>query len=167
MSPHCPTLVGASLCNDTCLGGDTAPYAWNPHSIPTIHSHPWLGPLPKGLTLAFGPSACVCVCERERERQFSGLCDHAVSLCICVLVGGLLKAGYAAHKGFPGGASGKESACQRTRHKRHRFDPWAGKIPWRGNGSPLQYSCWENPMDRGAWRPTVHGVAKNRTRLSR
>ena len=35
-----------------------------------------------------------------------------------------------------------------------------------GNGNPLQYSCLENPMDRGAWRATVHGVAKSRTRLS-
>jgi len=35
-----------------------------------------------------------------------------------------------------------------------------------GNGNPLQYSCLENPMDRGAWWATVHGVAKSRTRLS-
>ena len=35
-----------------------------------------------------------------------------------------------------------------------------------GNGTPLQYSCLENPMDRGAWWAAVHGVAKNRTRLS-
>ena len=35
-----------------------------------------------------------------------------------------------------------------------------------GNGSPLQYSCLENPMDRGAWWATVHGVARSRTRLS-
>ena len=35
-----------------------------------------------------------------------------------------------------------------------------------GNGNPLQYSCLENPMDRGAWEATVHGVAKSRTRLS-
>ena len=35
-----------------------------------------------------------------------------------------------------------------------------------GNGTPLQYSCLENPMDGGAWWATVHGVAKNRTRLS-
>ena len=35
-----------------------------------------------------------------------------------------------------------------------------------GNGNPLQYSCLENPMDGGAWRATVHGVAKGRTRLS-
>ena len=35
-----------------------------------------------------------------------------------------------------------------------------------GNGSPLQYSCLENPMDGGAWEAVVHGVAKSRTRLS-
>ena len=35
-----------------------------------------------------------------------------------------------------------------------------------GNGTPLQYSCLENPMDRGAWRAAVHGVAEGRTRLS-
>ena len=35
-----------------------------------------------------------------------------------------------------------------------------------GNGNPLQYSCLENPMDGGAWWAAVHGVAKNRTRLS-
>ena len=35
-----------------------------------------------------------------------------------------------------------------------------------GNGTPLQYSCLENPMDRGAWWATIHGVAKSRTRLS-
>ena len=37
--------------------------------------------------------------------------------------------------------------------------------PGEWNGNPLQYSCLENPMDRGAWRATVHGVAKSRTRL--
>ena len=35
-----------------------------------------------------------------------------------------------------------------------------------GNGTPLQYSCLENPMDRGAWWAAVHGVARNQTRLS-
>ena len=38
--------------------------------------------------------------------------------------------------GFPGGASGKEPACQRRRHKRHGLDPWAGKIPWRRAWKP-------------------------------
>ena len=36
----------------------------------------------------------------------------------------------------------------------------------KGNGSPLQYSCLENPMDRGAWQAAVHGIAKSGTRLS-
>ena len=39
-------------------------------------------------------------------------------------------------------------------------NPWVGKIPWRQKWQPLQYSCLEIPMDRGAWWATVHGVAK-------
>ena len=52
--------------------------------------------------------------------------------------------------------------------KRHGFNPWVGKTPspGEGNGNPVQYSYLENSMDGGAWRATVHGVAKNRTRLS-
>ena len=58
---------------------------------------------------------------------------------------------------------GKESAC-------NVGDPgliprW-GRCPGGGNGNALQYSCLENPMDRGAWRATVHGVAKSQTQLS-
>ena len=49
--------------------------------------------------------------------------------------------------GFLGGISGKEPACQCRIHNRRRFGPWVGKIPWRRE----QYSCLENPMDRGAW----------------
>ena len=44
--------------------------------------------------------------------------------------------------------------------------PDSGRPPGEGNGNPLQYSCSENPMDRGACRATVHGVAKSWTRLS-
>ena len=44
--------------------------------------------------------------------------------------------------------------------------PGLGKSPGEGNGNPLQYSCLENSMDRGAWRATVHGVAKSLTGLS-
>ena len=43
---------------------------------------------------------------------------------------------------------------------------WLGSSPGEGNGYPLQYSCLENSIDRGAWRATVHGVTKSRTRLS-
>ena len=44
--------------------------------------------------------------------------------------------------------------------------PGSGRSPGEGNGSPLQYSCLENPMDGGAWWATIYGVAKSRTRLS-
>ena len=42
-----------------------------------------------------------------------------------------------------------------------------GRSPGGGHGNPIQYSCLENPMDRGVWRTTVHGVAKSQTRLKR
>ena len=65
--------------------------------------------------------------------------------------------------GFPGGSDGKESAC-------NEGDPGSipglGRSPGEGNGYPLQYSCLENSMDRGAWWATVHGVTKSQTRLS-
>jgi len=44
--------------------------------------------------------------------------------------------------------------------------PGWGRFPVGGNGNPLQYSCLENPMDRGAWRTRVHGVMKSWTQLS-
>ena len=43
--------------------------------------------------------------------------------------------------------------------------PGLGRCTGEGDGNPLQY-CWDDPMDRGAWQATVHGVAKNQTRLS-
>ena len=51
------------------------------------------------------------------------------------------------------------------------FDTWVWFLGWEdspggGHGKPLQYSCLENPMDRGAWWATVHGATKSRTRLS-
>ena len=52
--------------------------------------------------------------------------------------------------GLLGGASYKEPDCQRRRGKRHGFVPWVRKIPGGGHGNPLQYSCLENPTDRGA-----------------
>ena len=62
--------------------------------------------------------------------------------------------------GFPGGNGGKESAFQCRRQKRCRFSHWVGKIPGGGYGNPLQYSCLDNPMDRGTWWATVHGVTR-------
>ena len=57
---------------------------------------------------------------------------------------------------------------QRTRLQCRRpgFNLWAGKIPWRRKWQPTPVFLPENSMDREAWRATVHGVAKSRTRLS-
>ena len=43
--------------------------------------------------------------------------------------------------------------------------PGSERFPGAGRGNPLQYSCLENPMDRGAWQVTVHGVTKSQTWL--
>ena len=59
--------------------------------------------------------------------------------------------------GFPGGSDGKESACKAGDLG---LVAGSGRSPGEGNGNPLQYSCLENPMDRGAWRATVYRVAK-------
>ena len=65
--------------------------------------------------------------------------------------------------GFPGGSDGKESACNVGDPD---LIPGSGRSPGEGNGNPLQYSCSESIMDRGAWWATVHGVAKSQARLS-
>ena len=53
--------------------------------------------------------------------------------------------------------SGKEPTCQ---CRRHEFNPWIGKIHWRRKWQPTPIFLQGNPMDRGAWRAAVHGVAK-------
>ena len=64
---------------------------------------------------------------------------------------------------FPGGSESK-SVCLQCR--RPGSTPGWGRSPRGGNGNPLHYSCLENPMNRGAWRATIHGVAKSQTRLN-
>ena len=65
--------------------------------------------------------------------------------------------------GLPQWLSNKESACKVGDPG---SIPGSGRCPGGGHGSPLQYSCLENPMDRGAWQATVHGVTKSQTQLS-
>jgi len=65
--------------------------------------------------------------------------------------------------GFPSGANNKESACQYGRHKDMSSISGLGRSPREGNGIPLQYSCLESSMDRGAWQATVHGVTRSWT----
>ena len=74
-----------------------------------------------------------------------------MSLVICI------------HQGFPGGSVAKESACNAGNLG---SIPRLGKSPGEGNGNPLQYSCLENLLGRGAWQATVHGVTKSQTPLS-
>ena len=61
-------------------------------------------------------------------------------------------------EGRSGGSDSKESACSTGDPG---LIPGSGRSPGEGNGYPLQYSCLENSMDRGAWWAKVHGVAKN------
>ena len=60
-------------------------------------------------------------------------------------------------RGFLGGPNVKEPTCQCRIHKRRGFSPGLGRSPGGGHGNPLQYSCWENPMDRGEWQAAVCG----------
>ena len=64
---------------------------------------------------------------------------------------------------FPDGSEDKVSACNSGDPG---LIPGLGRSPREGNGNPLQYSCLDNPMDRGAWQATVHGVTKSWTQLS-
>ena len=68
--------------------------------------------------------------------------------------------GIAKNADFPGGSDGKASVYNVGDQG---LIPGPGRSPGEGNGSPLQCSCLENPMDGGAWWATVHGVTKNRT----
>ena len=83
-----------------------------------------------------------------------------VFIFICVILGINPAPGA---PGFPAGSEGKESAC-------NGGDlgsiPGSERSPGEGNGTPLQYSYWENLMDGGAWRATVHRLPKSWTRLS-
>ena len=67
------------------------------------------------------------------------------------------------HGDIIGGSDGKESACIAGDPG---SVPGSGRSPGEGHRNPIQCSCLENPMDRGAWRATIHGVTKNQTQLS-
>ena len=74
-----------------------------------------------------------------------------------------LEDGQSIHSALFGGSDGKDSICTSG-------DPGSisllGRSPGEGHGNPLQCSGLENPVDRGAWQATVHGVTKSWTRLS-
>ena len=71
----------------------------------------------------------------------------------------LLGAGRLETWGFPSGSAVKKLTVM------EKTQEMSGRFPGGGHGNSLQYSCLENPMERGAWQATVPGVAKSRTRL--
>ena len=72
-------------------------------------------------------------------------------------------------QGFPQWLSSKKKKKESTCNARTMGDagltPGLGRSPGEGNGNPLQYSCWQNPIDRGAWWVTVHRVVKSQAQL--
>ena len=83
--------------------------------------------------------------ERERERECT--IDTDINICVCVCVCMCVCVCLCAYV-FPDGTNGKESACNAGDPG---LIPGSGRFPGEGNGKPFQYSCLENPMDRGAW----------------
>ena len=76
---------------------------------------------------------------------------------VCQAIGNIM--------GLPRWLNGKESACDEEDIKDMGSIPGLGRSPGGGHGNPLQYSCLESPMDRGAWQATIHRVSKSQTRL--
>ena len=68
-------------------------------------------------------------------------------------------------RGFPGGASGKELACQYSRRKRCGFNPWVGKVPWRRAWQPTPVFLPGESHGQRAWWATVRSVAESQTQL--
>ena len=68
--------------------------------------------------------------------------------------------------GFPNGSAGKESSCNAGDTGDSGSIPGSGRFLGEGNGNPLQYSCLEHSMDRGAWPAAVPRVTKSQTQLN-
>ena len=129
-------------------------------------SSPLLKPSPGFLCFSFKttPSPLLSVLQRSPASL------SPQDLCICFLLSWECflflpfnlhyhsASSYSCLRSFPGAPSGKEPACQRSRHSRYMFDPGLGSSPGGGHNNPLQYSCLKNPMDRGTWRATVQRV---------
>ena len=129
-------------------GGYHAPYRWS--SQPGVKPGP-----PAGQAASLPPSHLGSPKRKCRRSPKDG---PANSCSLSQLPPYLVR-----RMGFPGGSAIK-------RPLPHAGDtrsvPRLGQSPGKGNGNPLQYSCLENPMDRGAWWATVPGVVKSQTRLN-
>ena len=93
--------------------------------------------------------------------------EYSWSHLLCLITSKLNIFSYSSIAGFPGGASGKGPPANSGDIREAVSVLGSGRCPDGGHDNPLQYSCLENPMDRGAWRATVYRVTKNRTQLKR
>ena len=128
-----------TCCSRTSSSGPTTRSRWPP-------------------TIAPGWASIAAKSPSGRYRGVSGhsaRCFSFSKLCAC----GILYSP-SPNVGFPGGSDSKESAC---RAADLGLIPGSGRSLGEGNDNPLEYLCLGNPMDRGAWRATVHGVKKSRT----
>ena len=104
-----------------------------------------------------------------KEKTITQLTSEQLSLN---WVGPLIRGIFSIHMctvnvGLPGGSLGKESTSNALDTGDVCSIPGMGRSPGEGNGNPFQYSCLENPMDRGAGLSTVHRAVKSWTRLNR
>ena len=74
---------------------------------------------------------------------------------------------WGAGEGLPWWLSGKESSWNAGASGDVGLNPGSGRSPGGGHGNPLEYSCLENPLDRGVWQAIVYSVTKSWTRLKR
>ena len=137
------SLLFASLFKAPfCSSGFLLRFPPRPQRLPFLRAAPCAGPPRQPLSWR-GP--CVCSqCWRVSQRDTQKLrCLRSRMV-----------------SGLPGGSDGKAPVYNVGDPG---SIPGSGRSPGEGTGNPLQYSCLENPMDRGAWWATVHGVAKSRT----
>ena len=114
------------------------------------------------------------ICEKELSKWLLILSDYQIWIMVMkndrndihletIWWWGRIFKGWRITWGFLGGSDSKASACNVGDLG---LIPGSGRSPGEGNGNPLQYSCLESPMDRGAWWATVHRVAKSWAQLS-
>ena len=106
------------------------------------------------LTLSIIPSRSTHVVANG-EFSFFMIEQYSIIVCVCMYV----------YMGFPGGSVVKNPPAKTGDAGDMGLIPGLGRFPG-GNGNPLQYSCLENPLDRGVWKATVHEVSKSWTWLS-
>ena len=114
---------------------------------------------------AYGGCGTASVMQRKELKVLCEAHEDLLDVLADLLINTCFESNHNGTMGFPGDTGGEELTCQRRRHKRCKsvgLMPGLGRSPGGGQGSPLQYSCLENPTDRGAWRATAHGVTRLR-----